>query len=226
MYVVTKKLAGFTAAQNLSFIWGLPGGSFFLASFVFGYFSSNSNGYSFLTLPTSNLEKWLSGVLIAGVLYPLIFLLFYRFIDNTFVSLYHNSLDTTDPFYKQLYESVYVFPFDGIIAWKVYPLFLFLTGAMLLGSLYFNKVAFIKVAISVCILIIGIFGLNWAIASVLFGHISDAGVFHYVTIPVGKEEGFIELPSYINTIFNYSIWYIFPGILWFISYTRLREKEF
>ena len=155
LYVVAKTLSGFTAAQNLTFIWGLAGGSFFLASFVFGYFSSNACGSSFLTLPASQFEKWLTGVLIAGVLYPLIFLILYRVIDSSFVAIYHHSLDPASPFYKQQYESVYLFSLNGFVAWKVYPMFFFLTGAMLVGSLYFNKVAFIKTAIALCILCIG-----------------------------------------------------------------------
>jgi len=226
MYTVAKSLDGFSAAQNLTFIWGLPGGSFFLASFVFGYFSSNASGSSFLTLPASHFEKWLCGVLIAGILYPLIFLIFYRVMDSSFVALYHNSLDPSSPFYKQQYESVYLFNFNGIVAWKVYPMFFFLTGAMLVGSLYFNKTAFIKVAIGLCILIMGVFGLNWLMAKLIFGTITDAAPFNHVSVPVGKEGGSIELPSGIVNIFNYSILYIFPAILWLLSFTRLREKEF
>ena len=226
LYVIAKSIIGFGAAQNLTFIWGLPGGSCFLASFVFGYFSSNANGSSFLTLPASNFEKWLCGVLIAGILYPLIFLIFYRVMDSSFVALYHNSLDPSSPFYKQQYESVYLFNFNGIIAWKVYPIFFFLTGAMLTGSLYFNKTAFIKVAIGMCILVIGIFGLNWLMAKMLFGNINDAAPFNHVTIPAGKEEGSLELPSAIGNIFNYGFWYVIPAILWLLSFTRLREKEF
>ncbi len=226
LYAVIKSLAGFNGAQNLTFIWGLPGGSFFLASFVFGYFSSNASGSSFLTLPASHFEKWLCGVLIAGILYPVIFLIFYRIIDTSFVAMYHNSLNSSSPFYKQQYQSVFLFDFNGFIAWKVYPMFFFLTGAMLVGSLYFNKVAFIKTAIIISILCIGVFGLNWMIAKLFFGNISDAGPFNHVTIPVEKEEGSIELPSGISYAFNYSISYIIPTILWILAFTRLREKEF
>ncbi len=226
LYVVIKSLGGFTAAQNITFIWCLPGGSFFLASFMFGYFSSNASGSSYLTLPASHFEKWLCAVLIAGILYPLIFLIFYHITDISFVAIYHNSLDTASPFYKQQYESVYPFNLNGVIAWKVYPIFLFLTGAMLVGSLYFNKTAFIKVAIVLCILCIGIFGLNWLMAKMIFGNINDAAPFNHVTIPVGKEEGSIELPSGIVNIINCSIWYILPSILWLLAFTRLREKEF
>jgi hypothetical protein len=226
LYTTVKLLVGFHAAQNLTFIWGLPGGSFFLASFVFGYFSSNASGSSFLTLPASNFEKWLCAVLIAGSLYPITFLLFYRGIDASFVALYHNSLDPSSPFYKQLYESVYLFDFNGEIARQVYPMFYYLTGTMLIGSLYFNKTALIKTAILMCIVFFGVMGLNWLFAKTFFGNINGAGPFHHVTIPVGKEEGTIELPSRIQNIFYYSLCYFIPAILWLLSFTRLREKEF
>jgi hypothetical protein len=226
IYAVVKTLSGFDMAQRISFFTGLTGGSFFLASFVFGYFSSNAGGSSFLTIPASNFEKWLCGVLIVGVIYPVTFLIFYRITDISFVALYHNSLDKVSPFYKEQYESVYLFDLDGIIARNVYLMFFIYTGAMLVGSLYFNKTTIIKVALALCVLFIIIFGLNWLMAVGLFGTINDAAPFNHVTIPAGKEEGTIELPSGIMNIFKYSLIYIFPAILSLLSFTRLREKEF
>ena len=117
LYVAAKKLAGFGPAQNLTFIWGLAGGGFFLSSFVFGYFNTNASGSSYLTLPASFVEKWLCGILIVGILYPLLFLLFYHVMDIAFVTSYHNSLDKASLFYKQQYESVYTFNLNGIVAW-------------------------------------------------------------------------------------------------------------
>ena len=66
---------------------------------------------------------------------PAIFLLFYHLLDIGFVAAYHNSLDPNSLFYKQQYESVYTFDLNGRIAWKVYAMFLLLTGAMLTGAL-------------------------------------------------------------------------------------------
>jgi len=226
IYAVVKSLAGFNAAQNISFIWGLAGGGCFLASFVFGYFSSNAIGSSYLTLPASHLEKWLCGILIVGAFYPVIFLAFYRIIDFSFVSSFHKSLDPEGPYYKQIYESVFLFDFNGRIAWKVYPMYLFLAGAMLVGSFYFNKVNFIKVAIVLCVLVIGAFGLNWIFAKMLFGSINDAGIFNHVSVPVGKEDGSIELPETAANIFTYSLKYILPFMLWLVAFIRLKEKEF
>jgi len=226
LYSVIKTFGGFGPAQNITFIWGLAGGGCFLASFVFGYFSSNASGSSFLTLPASNFEKWLCGVLIAGVFYPVIFLLFFRLVDSSFVGIYHHGLDPAAPFYKQLYQSVYIFDFNGFVACKVYPMAGFLTGAMLVGSLYFNKVAFIKTAIGMSIVVLGVMGINWLMATLLFGHINNASVFNSVTIPAGKEEGSIELPRGFVDIINDSIWYVLPAMLWLLAFTRLREKEF
>ncbi|MDP4284464.1 MAG: hypothetical protein Q8891_08580 [Bacteroidota bacterium] len=226
LYSVIKAFGGFNPAQNITFIWGLAGGGCFLASFVFGYFSSNAMGSSFLTLPASNFEKWLCGVLIAGVFYPVIFLLFFRLVDSSFVAIYHHGLDSATPFYKQLYESVYIFDLNGFVAWKVYPMYGFLAGSMLVGALYFNKVAFIKTAIVFSMLFMVVIGINWIMATLLFGHVNNAGPFNSVTIPAGKEEGTIELPSGFVGIINNSVWYVLPPILWLLAFTRLREKEF
>lgn len=226
LYSVIKTFGGFGPAQNITFIWGLAGGGCFLTSFGFAYFSSNAMGSSFLTLPASHFEKWLCGVLIAGVFYPVIFLLFFRLIDSSFVSVYHSTLDPAGPFYKQLYQSVYIFDFNGLVAWKVYPMYGFLAGSMLVGSLYFNKLAFIKTAIGISILILGVIGINWLVAIILFGPINSAAPFNSVTIPAGKDEGSIELPAGIVNIINNSVWYVLPPVLWLLAFTRLREKEF
>ncbi|MCW3094095.1 MAG: hypothetical protein JWP81_5164 [Ferruginibacter sp.] len=226
LYVAAKELAGFNAAQNLSFIWGLAGGGFFMASFVFGYFGTNASGSSYLTLPASYLEKWLCGILIAGVLYLIIFLLFYHLMDIAFVEAYHHSLDPSSLSYKQQYDSVYPFDLTGRIAGKVYAMFLMLAGAMFTGALYFNKSAFIKTAIFCCSIFLVLFGLNWLTATMLFGHINDAGLYNHVTLPLGKEEATLLMPASTESLFLTTTLYIIPAVLWLLPLIRLREKEF
>src|SRR5579871_1508493 len=226
LYFIMKTQVSFGAAQNISFIWGLAGGGCFLASFVFSYFSSNANGSSYLTLPASHFEKWLCGVLIAGVLYPIIFLVFYRLVDAGFVALFHNSLDPENPLYKEQYKSVYIFSFTGRIAVKVYSTSFLLMGVALLGSLYFNRAAFIKTALVFCAICFGIFGLNWLFAELLFGNIDGAFPFRDVGVLVGKEVGSVELPKKAFTIVGYVIDYAIPVLLWALTFMRLREKEF
>ena len=226
IYSVAKTFAGFSTAQNLTFLWGLIGGSYLMASNIFNHFSSNAFGSSYLTLPASHFEKWLCGLLIAGVLYPTIFMLFYRLMDASFVSMFHNSLDPAAPFFKERYQSVNILLFDGIFAWKVYPMFLFAIAAMLTGSLYFNKAGLIKVSLVLCGLIIAANALNWGFAKILFGTVNDASIFDNVNIPVGKEDGSIMLPERASNIFINTWNYVFPAILFVTSFIRLREKEF
>lgn len=230
LYAVCKTLMGFGAAQNLTFIWGLSGGGCFLASFVFGYFASNASGISYLTLPASVFEKWLSGILIGVILYPVIFLVFFRIMDSTFIAIYHNSLDPASPTYKSDFASVYTLPFDGRLALRVYNLFLIFTSVSFLGSLYFNKVSFVKVALVFCAFCFFIFTLNWMIAKMFFGDIASAFPFAGVSISIGKsmnpEEGSIDLPERVFLFTRFFFDYIIPVCLFVLVYLRLREKEF
>jgi len=226
VYFIFKTQFSFNAAQNIAFIWGLAGGGCFLASYIFNYFSTNAHGSSFLTLPASHFEKWLCGVLIAGIFYPVIFLVFFRMMDAGFVALYHNSLDPASPLYKEQYAAVYEFSLTGRIALRVYWTFFLFSGVAVLGSLYFNKTAFIKTALLFCAICLGLFALNWAIASLLFGQIDGAFPFRDVGILVGKEAGSVELPNNAFIVTSFAFDYFLPLLMWILAYVRLREKEF
>jgi len=226
VYYLMKTFVGFQAAQNLSFLWGLVGGDFILASFMFNYFSSTASGSSYLTLPVSNFEKWLCAIVISCILYPLIFMVFYRIMDAGFVAAYHNSLDPNDPYYKIRYDAVYLLSFTGNPARQFYPMFLIFSGMMLIGSLYFNKVALVKVALVICLFFFGIYGLNYLFARMMFSNIDDAFPFQHVAILVGKESGAVELPKNVHDPIWYFINFGLPAILFAVSFIRLREKEF
>jgi hypothetical protein len=147
-------------------------------------------------------------------------------MDAGFVALYHHGLDPTSPLYKMRYDDVYVLSFTGRLAAKVYIIFFQLTGAALTGSLYFNKVSFIKTALVVCLVCVLAFGLNWLMATIVFGNVRDAAPFHYVVVSVGIGEGEINLPQNAFGLYSLCIDYFFPVMVWCIPFIRLREKEF
>jgi hypothetical protein len=226
VYAIGKFTADFNVAQKATFAFGLVGGGCFIASFVYGYFGTNAGGTSFLTLPASQFEKWLCGILIMGILYVAIFLLFFRFVDSTFVSIYHNSLDPKSPFYNELYNSVQLFPYNSFDASRAFMMFTNFGGAMLIGSLYFNKAAFIKVALIVCGVCFGAYLFNLLIANLFFKNVDSAFPYYLVWINFNKERGRLELPANILNIINIIFQYFIPAILWILAYVRLREKEF
>ncbi|CAN5379541.1 hypothetical protein BH11BAC3_BH11BAC3_02100 [soil metagenome] len=226
IYAFAKFTGGFEVAQNGAFLIGIIGGGCLLASFVFGHFSSNASGSSFLTLPASGFEKWLCAIFITGVLYLAIFLLFFRAMDSIFISFYHNSLDKNGPFYKEMYDAVQLYPFDGYVASRGFMMFFNFAGAMLVGSLYFNKAAFIKVALIAVAFCFGAFMLNLLIANLFFKDVDNAFPYFLVWITVGLERGRLELPGNILYAVNIAFLYIIPVILWGLSLLRLKEKEF
>ncbi|CAN5214300.1 hypothetical protein BH11BAC6_BH11BAC6_04220 [soil metagenome] len=225
-YAFCKYTGGFEVAQNATFLLGLIGGGSFLASFVYAYFGTNAGGSSFLTLPASQFEKWLCGILITGVLYVAIFLLFFRFVDVTFISIYHNSLDPKSPFYKELYDSVQPFPYDGFVASRGYMMFTNFGGAMLVGSFYFNKAPFIKVALILCGLCFSAFLLNLLVANLFFDNVGSAFPYYLVWLDFNNDRGRLELPSNMLGVVNIVFQFILPAMLWILAYIRLREKEF
>lgn len=226
LYAAIKVIAGIGTAQNISFLIGLIGGGCFLASFVFNYFSSKAMGSSYLTLPASHFEKWLCGVLITGVFYVLLFLLFFRLIDTVFVGMYHRSLDPNGPFYKQLYEQAQVFPYDSLFAVRAFILFANFAGAMLVGSLYFNKISFIKVALTICGIWFTILVLNTVIAKAMMSNVESAVPYVLVWLKSGESSGNIQLPENIMNVVKIFAQYLIPALLWLLAYIRLKEKEF
>lgn len=223
IYFFLKSVGSFDLAQLFSFAVGLVGGGCLLATLVFGYFTDGGSSASFLTLPASGLEKWLCGILIVLVFYLGSFLLFFRGVDAFFVHLYHIGLNPQDPRYVAQYNAVYLFTFsDG---WPLFVFFLNAVTAMFVGSLYFSKISFIKVALVICALYFFTFLLNYLIASLLFKDMTHTYPFHLVAVKSGTEQGIVMLPGSMNKAFDLIILYILPSILLFISYIRMKEKE-
>lgn len=203
--------------QKMTFLMGLVGGGTILASFVFGYFSVNAQGISYLTLPVSLFERWLCAVLITGVLYPGVFLVFFKLVDVAFI--------------EATPGQVQPFPLTGFWARQVYMYFFNYAGAMLLGSLYFNKVGFVKVALTVGLFFIGVYLLNLLIAKLVIPGVSNAFPFDSVEILAARGAGVretrvLEMPVGAARAFDIILSYVSPAILWGMVYIRLKEKEF
>jgi hypothetical protein len=223
IYFLIKSILHFDIAQIFSFTLGLIGGGCLLASVMFGYFSDGASSASYLTLPASALEKWLCGVIIVGLIYLPAFLLYYRGMDALFVHLYHASLNPQDPRYVIQYNSVYLFSYVDNLT--LFAFFLNAVCAMFVGSLYFNRISFIKVALVICGLYFIAFLLNYLVNSILFKDMTHSFPFIMVGIQTGTEQGIIILPSYLNKAFDITTFYILPSALLIISYIRLKEKE-
>jgi hypothetical protein len=224
-YAFVQSNAGIGKAQVTSFMVGFFIGGSFMASSVFNYFSTNASGSSFLMLPASHFEKWLCGIFISGVLFTLFYLGFYRIIDIFFVNHYRNGLDHNNVNYQVLYHSVDLFTFNNSFTNRIYLMYVNVAAAMLLGSLYFNKVSYIKVALIICSFVAGTYLLNLMIVMLLFKNVDMALPFDHLFLKVGTGVGIIGLPKDIDNIFHIASLYVIPGGLLLTALMRLKEKE-
>src|SRR5207237_4369479 len=125
-----------------------------------------------LTLPASNFEKWLCGILITWVLYVIVFLLFFRGIDTIFVSYYHDHLNPLEVDYDKKIEAVQLFDYGGHVARMTFLMFGNLTAAMFVGSFYFNKISFVKTGLIVCAACVFFYVLNLSLARLTFSNVN------------------------------------------------------
>lgn len=210
--------------QKEVFTIGLILGGGYLAATVFAYFSENSKGYGYLTLPTSQFEKWLCGFLII-VVFTVLYHVFFRLMDATYVTNYHNNLDTKLHNYKEFYNYATVMPFDLDPLMFVYKIYFNLTGFMAVAAFYFNKNVIVKAALLFTGLFIAGMYLNGFIAQLFFNSdivVDNSRPFFRVSSS-GK---LVVMPE--NWLQPIDLFFLIalPAILWLVALLRLREKEF
>lgn len=226
LYTSCRFIFGYETTQIITFFLGLIAGGYFLAGTVLGNYAAYPTGSSFLTLPASSFEKWLCGLTIILLLFLPFFLIFYRIMDASLVTLYHNSLNPNKADYQKLFDSAKILVFDREEMKYIFPFFFNITGVMLVGSLYFNKISIIKVALLCAAIFFGAFGINYLIAGSLFDNLNSAAPFQRVRLKIDDDYWWIELPDKASSLVGISFQYILPVVLYILSYIRLKEKEF
>jgi hypothetical protein len=217
---------GWYMAQVPSFLPSLVFGGIYWVSVGFNHFSDKTEGYGFLTLPASHLEKWLSVVVLTGI-FLVSFCLFFRVMDASYMSYFRTHLNPHLKNYKILYDSAFVMPFwgetKGVMS-QAFIYFYVLTGIMAVGAVYFNKTALVKTMFIFAGTFFLLQFLNSNVTSFFFQNNTNTHIFwNSISIKSTGEE--VDLPQNINQIFTTFFSYILPIILWLVALVRLREKE-
>lgn len=226
LYIISRDIMGYSTSQSITFFLGLVGGGFFLSGSVFANFNSYSKGASYLTLPASTLEKWLSGMVIVLVLYLPVFLVFYKAMDTVLLEVYLKNLDPNSYDYKHLVEDAKPFELNSSFAIFCFKLFLNICGFMMLGSLWYNKLGIIKVAMLICGIVLLAIGFNYIIANALFDEKINAFPFLQIVVKTKDNHQTIAPPAYAQSAINVLFYGILPLSFFLISFLKLREKEF
>lgn len=194
----------------LLFIGGLV-----LTSFAFFELGRKEEGISFLLLPASHLEKWLSRWLITGFGFAAYFSLAYSVLslagDGITMALTGNQV-----------QSLNIFADPAVLLLKVY---LVVHSVFLAGAVIFGRLSVVKTPAALIVI-----GLAFVLVTIVLFKVVFLG-----TIPLADFEpprGYQITTSYqvfteetLWPLAQWLFWWIVPPFFWLTSFLRLNEKE-
>jgi hypothetical protein len=199
-------------------------------SLSFRELASKPQGIDYLLFPASQLEKYLSTLLVTTVgfllIYHFAFYLAYLGMDTILVSStgVHIKNDLDKAFQKEALPYFYY-------AWFISQ------AIMLLGAIYFQKYSFIKTIFLFAVFLLSLYFINTLFAYIFFGKVMPKWNGHFpfvgVNIMLGEHPSehepqthkFLMLPSSTRDGLLFFGKYLVTPILWALAYMRLRDKE-
>jgi hypothetical protein len=198
------------------FLLGLfIGGGLFAAS-LFRDINKPSKGIWFIGIPASAAEKLFVAVLHGAVLYLVFFVAVFYVTEGFFQWLVKKDIsmiERTDLSKNGFYHFFFSF---------------FITQMfILMGSFVFRKGAFLKTML----LLIGWFALSNELNNRMLGFvtgeksINGGALFDYFQFVYAGENVYVHLPAGIDQGIGIFFNFIFPAVLYYVNYLKLKETE-
>jgi hypothetical protein len=222
--------------QGLTYCVGLYTVGCLYASTIFAEFDNKARGIAWLAVPSSALEKLLCGWLYSAITFFVVYTMAFYLVDipmirivNGLIEYGHRTWTGGLPI-----EPVRVFNvFKGLPndylrhSGSLYLLFYFaLQSAFALGSVYFNRYAFIKTGVAIAIALICFMTLQQRLIDsalppgwhrqFFYDWITDTGTLHVRAV---------RLSPFLSAILGSLLLYGIPVIFWTATYFRIKEKE-
>ena len=199
-------------------------------SLSFSELANKPQGIDYLLFPASQLEKYLSTLLVTTIGFQLIyhFAFYLAYIGIDAILMLHNGQHMKNDLYEAFSHGPLVY---------FYYIWFFAQAVMLLGAIYFQKYSFIKTVFLFAVFILSLYFLNTIFSYIFFGKrmVGWNGQFPFVGINVMLGEHpseyapqthkFLMLPSTIRDGLLFFAKYLVTPILWTLAYMRLRDKE-
>ncbi|HKG05218.1 MAG TPA: hypothetical protein VKB19_02100 [Pedobacter sp.] len=186
-------------------------------SMVFADYGDRKRSVSVMTLPASNLEKYLVAWLYSFVIFQLMFLIAFYAIDYSLLVFYQDQN-------KGKIELLNFFSF-GYGFWRIFFAYAFLHSISFFGAVFFNKNHFIKTMLAVFAIGFLFMLLNKPIANLVFG-------FEVVKAPPFSEaiifENKLEYKVAVGKSAQIAVDYVLLAVIlamWTAAYFKLKEKE-
>ena len=179
----------------------------------------------YLMIPASPLEKLLSALLYGMVLFALVHLAVFCAVDAFFVSLYNTRFpDKPAAHLLDLFSHA-----KKTSPYQFYYFFVAIQSVMLLGTVRFERYAYVKTTVSFLVLVILVLFVNQQIANVLVPANSETFPFYELAVVSG--EGFdmeytrVSLPDPWRNVVLFVFRFLLAPFLCLTAYFQLKEKE-
>lgn len=204
---------------NIFLFVGLFLGGTIMAAMTFSDLSQRTTGIYYLSVPATHGEKLVCGVLYSQVFFTAAYLLIFYILRTAafaIIRLYpHMSLEHM-PDGQGMYE---VYQYLVIVFVAVQTLYL-------LGSVYFERFAFVKTTVSAVLVIVGFVLFAVYVIHPITGDLhptGQVGVFR-IESENGSEYTY-TLPQWISRFIWFMVKYMWAPVFWTAAYFRLKEKE-
>lgn len=199
-------------------------------SLSFNELGTKQQGIDYLLFPASQLEKYLSTLLVTTVgfllVYHVAFYLAYVLMDS--MVLWRTGIHMTSDMTDFLNDKNMYYAYIG---WFIVQAF------MLLGAIWFQKYTFIKTVFLVVVFLFSLYFINTIFSLIYFGDRMPKWNAHFpfvgVDVMLGEHPSeyepqthkFLMLPEAMRDTLLFFGKYLVTPILWAIGYMRLRDKE-
>ncbi len=202
--------------QTLLFIFGLLGAGSVFSSTVFAHLGDKKKAIAALTLPASHFEKYLVAWLYSFLIFIVVFTLSFYLVVWLVLTLDNPGAEPVK--YLNIFATE-----NGILL--IVLLFAFLHGIALWGSVYFQKLHFIKTAFAFFIGLMILVFLNFQGLEMLFDRDLRAAVpFNNIGFQDKDQYYYLELVE-IKPYFTKLLPVVLGIIFWLAAYFGLKEKQ-
>jgi len=186
-------------------------------SVVFADYGDRKRSIPLLTLPASNLEKYLVAWIFSFVIFQMVFLIAFYTIDYSLLTVYKG--------YNKGQIELLNFFAPGYDFWRIFFAYAFLHSISFFGAIFFNKNHFVKTVLALFVVGLVFTLLNKPIADLVFGfEVVKAPPFSDVMISENKVDYSVEVGSSTQNAINYVLYGLVLAI-WTAAYFKLKEKE-
>jgi len=187
---------------------------FIFASMSFNELHSKDQRHVYLSLPASNLEKFLSKLFLSTIGFAsaltLMYWIFSLLISPLATYILGTEFDAFNPFIGN--------------AWLSIRLFLILQSIFLLGSVYFNHYAFVKTNGALLVFAIVSVAILYLLARIILAQYFEGWVFRpRNVVPSTYMEIFMEDKG--TRIAKFLLWFVLAPFMWVVAYFKLKERE-